>query len=364
MLSFLTYGPESLYKVLSGNQTNNVGVRDFFLESTKAPVRLYYPALKPTNPEPVRIFRDPTKFVDGYLWSFSKNRPWLYATVSTFVSLLRFVIPLRYLQIPEVSRDAKPEGQNLPLVVYSHGLTGTGEENTMLLASVAAHGFVVASVHHTDASSCYVRTGDGREIWYEHPDPQNYSIRFREDQLDHRVQEMMDVTKVLLSHSDFRGHIDDSQVVSCGFSYGGATAALATVRHPEQFSACVVIDGWFHLDLYGVKTYFPLDIMKERKLPVPTFFLNCSQFMKWKTGTKAKELAATSPTHRHKVYGSKTNHMLFVDLASWVPHLLSSQVKSYITYAQGEESAELTEEYITDIIKWLLLQTKANQAQL
>jgi len=363
MSSFLAYGPKSLYKA-SGNKTNNVAVRDFFLESTKAPIRLYYPAEKPENPEPVRFFRDATKFVDGYLWTFSQNRPWLHATVSSLVSLFRFGIPLRYVEIPDVCRNAKPEGQKLPLVIFSHGLTGTGEENTMLLASIAAHGFVVASIHHTDSSSCYVQTGDGTEIWYEHPDTQNYSIRFREDQLDHRVKEMMDVRKVLLTHSDFSERIDKSQVVASGFSYGGATATLATVRYPEKFSACVAIDGWFHIDMYGVNTYFPLDVMKEKKLPVPTFFLNCAQFMELKTGPISKQLAATDSKHRHKVYGSKTSHMLFIDLASWIPQLISRQVKSYIAYAQGEESAELTEEYITDIIKWLILNTKTNHVQL
>lgn len=364
MLSFLGYGPASLYKAVSGGEINYVGVKDFNLETTKAPIRLYYPAIKPETPEPVRTFRDATKFVDGYMWTFSRNRPWLYGALSTFVSLSRFVIPLRYLEIPNASRNAKPEGENLPLVIFTHGLTGTGEENTMLLASIAAHGFVVASIHHTDGSSCFVRTSDGEEIWYVHPNPVDYSIRFREDQLDHRVKEIMEVRKVMLKHPDFKERIDGSQVVASGFSYGGATAALATVRYPKAFSTSVIIDGWFHIDMYGVNSYFPLDVMKEKKLPVPAFFLNSAAFMEYKTGPMAKQLAAGSPKHRHKVYGRSSMHMLFIDMASWVPALIWNQVKSLIVKTQGEDSVALTAEYITDIIKWLILNTKSEEAKM
>jgi len=364
MSSVLAYGPPSLYKALPNSKINHVGVKDFYLETTKAPIRLYYPAIKPENPEPVRTFRDATKFVDGFMWVLNRTRPWLHGALSTFISLLRLLIPIRYLEIPNASRNAQPEGENLPLVIFSHGLTGTGEANTMLLASIAAHGFVVASIHHTDGSSCFVRTGDGEEIWYAHPDPANYSIRFREDQLNHRVKEMIDVRTVMLKHPDFAERIDDSQVVACGFSYGGATVALATVRHPEDFSASVIIDGWFHIKMHNVNTYFPLDVMKEKRLPVPTFLLNGAAFMEWKTGPMAKQLAAGSPKHRHKVYGSNSTHMLFVDMASWVPPLLRNQVDYLLAKVQGENSVALTKEYITDIIKWLVLKTKGEEAQL
>jgi len=128
-------------------------------------------------------------------------------------------------------------------MIFSHGLTGTGEENTMLLASIASHGFVVVSIHHTDGSSCVVRDVNGKEIWYNHPDPNSYTIGFRERQLNHRVKEMMEAKKMILSY--FGQRIDDAKVVSSGFSFGGATAALATVRHPCDFAACLVIDGWF-----------------------------------------------------------------------------------------------------------------------
>jgi len=40
--------------------------------------------------------------------------------------------------------------------LFSHGLTGTGEENTILCMEWAKHGYIVVSVHHTDGSSCCV----------------------------------------------------------------------------------------------------------------------------------------------------------------------------------------------------------------
>ena len=37
---------------------------------------------------------------------------------------------------------------------FSHGLTGTGEENSIFCASLARRGYVGASIHHRDGSTC------------------------------------------------------------------------------------------------------------------------------------------------------------------------------------------------------------------
>jgi hypothetical protein len=45
-------------------------------------------------------------------------------------------------------------GQGGRLVLFSHGLTGTGEENSIFCASLARGGYVGASIHHRDGSTC------------------------------------------------------------------------------------------------------------------------------------------------------------------------------------------------------------------
>jgi len=357
----LAFTPASLTNV-SRSKVHYVGVKDIFLETTKAPVRVYYPAIKPANPEPVYIFRGSTNFVKGYMWSFTPGRPWLYGALSTFTSLFTFAIPMRYAEIPSASRNATPVGEKLPLVIFSHGLTGTGEENSMLLASIASHGFVVASVHHTDGSSCVVTDGDGQDLWYKHPDPENYSINFREAQLNHRVKEVMAAKTMVLNHSELGSLIDDTNIFASGFSYGAATAVLATVRNPKDFVACVAIDGWFLIEAWGVNSEFPLDVIKSESLPVPTFFLNSSSFMKNGNGVIAKRMADASVNHRHEVYGAGSTHMLFVDLKSWFPGFMWSQVKKL--KMQGEESEPLTEKFTSDIIKWLMARANGKQSQL
>jgi len=355
----LAFSPAALTYVTASN-VHYVGVKDIFLETNKAPIRVYYPATKPENPEPVKIFRDATNFVKGYMWSFTPGRPFLYGAISLFTSLSTFAIPTRYAELPTTSRNATPVGEKLPLVIFSHGLTGTGEENSMLLASIASHGFVVASIHHTDGSSCVVTDGAGQVLWYKHPDPENYSINFREEQLNHRVKEMMDVKIMMLNHSELGSRIDDTNIFACGFSYGAATAVLATVRNPKDFVACVAIDGWFLIQAYEVNTEFPLDVIKAESLPVPTFFLNSSSFMKNGNGVIAKRMAEASVNHRHEVYGTGSTHMLFVDLKSWFPGFMWNQLKKL--KMQGEESEPLTEKFTSDIIKWLMLRSNGEPA--
>jgi len=93
--------------------------------------------------------------LEGYLHTF------LFPVLPTIildaiyfvVSIVAWMQPLAWLSIPHCFNDLPPlpfseKGTKLPLVVWSHGLTGTGEEHSMLAASLALRGNVVALTHH------------------------------------------------------------------------------------------------------------------------------------------------------------------------------------------------------------------------
>ena len=76
----------------------------------------------------------------------------------------------RRVEAGEVCDEKKEEGDDVDvddgmkkqtLVLFSHGLTGTGEENSIFCAALAKRGYVVAWIHHRNRSSNQAPLHDG-----------------------------------------------------------------------------------------------------------------------------------------------------------------------------------------------------------
>ncbi|KAL3794959.1 hypothetical protein ACHAW5_009940 [Stephanodiscus triporus] len=180
-------------------------------------------------------------------------------------------------------------GRGCRLVLFSHGLTGTGEENSIFCASLARRGYVVASIHHRDGSSCrapsHVVGGDC--TYYAHvPAGDDYDPRYRLRQVHVRAGEFLKVRSWLVGgggggDSAHDGDDDDDAgrhrrivldqirphlandgcggTIAAGFSYGATTAALAATLEPDKFRCAVLLDPWLHVDYSsrGVEFDFP-----------------------------------------------------------------------------------------------------------
>ena len=77
-----------------------------------------------------------------------------------------------------------------------------------------------------------------------------------------REQELYEMKQYILYSNEFnsavRNVIDDQEVFIAGFSYGAATSSLSVVTHPDDYKACILLDGWFHVDPSGTGGYdFP-----------------------------------------------------------------------------------------------------------
>lgn len=144
----------------------------------------------------------------------------------------------------------------LPMVIFSHGIGGTGFEYTVLIEDLVSHGYVVASIEHTYTAGA-VWFPDGR-IVAQHKD----SLRAGLSQPE-RMQWMMkgeskgiedgaaDVRFVLdrlaqINHDKqqfgLAGTIDLTRVAAMGHS-GGAEFAARACQQDARIKACVDLDG-------------------------------------------------------------------------------------------------------------------------
>ena len=256
-----------------------VGVIDVPHSASHVPLRLFYPCEEKGNSAPVFV-RGLSYFVQGYLHTFAlRNTSTIYPFFASLISIVCWLLyplhvwfPILSLKVPNSSKDApfKSHGGKIPLVVFSHGLTGTSEEQALMLARWVETGCVVACCHHNDGSSSRVPLADGSSIWYDHgPAKDNYDKNFRPKQIDKRCAELFGTTEFLLLSSEaycnkyktlsannlesildnIRDAIDPECVIAAGYSYGAATAALTATTHHGIYTSCLLLDGWFYVDM-------------------------------------------------------------------------------------------------------------------
>jgi platelet-activating factor acetylhydrolase len=329
-----------------------VGMRFFRATSEHPPIRLFYPATTTKNPQneqprPIRWFSNPDflSFLSGYLHlSIARQDTKLFRWfVLPLVHCVSLFIPMRRLRIHGVFANAPPllcdDKQQLkrPVIIFSHGLTGTGQENAVLCSAWAKQGFVVAAIHHTDGSSCYVQLADNTEKYYEHgPSMANYDRTFRPRQVQHRAREMLQTLQFLQSKDcpvDIREIIDTKRTVAAGFSFGAATVAqtLVTTMDTTLFCAALFLDGWFHIDVSesaGIEFHFPEEAFQkfsEKGIPVPSLFINSQQFQNYsKLFDATKRLAGAD--HSQVIVIPNTGHQNFCEGIFWIHSWLLKKV--------------------------------------
>lgn len=345
---------------------NVVGVIDFKTPNNKIPCRIYYPAAITRNIGKSVAGADSranvgwfvhsfAHFIEGYMHFLLPN--WKHSSILVqFISgiawLLSWIIPHANAHLPQCERNAKPASSSstsfgfdkgYPLILYSHGLTGSGEEHGLMFTHWAQRGYVVASLQHCDGSSCRVLREDGAHIYYDWPDMKQYDPTFRPNQVERREAELQELRAYILGNNaedsgsdvtteskgsdtsllltELRDHIDPSNIVVAGFSYGAATAALSVAKHPTDYKACMLLDGWFFIELTGHMFEFPAEA-HEIGLSVPALFLGSEQFANY---TKLAEATSRLAAHNSHPKGSvlyvleNSRHQNFTDIGFWLP---------------------------------------------
>lgn len=154
------------------------------------------------------------------------------------------------------------EPSKLPIVVYSHGLTGSAEIYSYQTMSLAANGYLVMSITHSDRSAIGVKRKDGSFIEYDNniiklsmkKDTYTESVQERRKQTDYRANELLAAITALMKLNkenipeleklgvSFVGQMNLADMSAMGHSFGGATVIHACNKKPEYFSRCIAHD--------------------------------------------------------------------------------------------------------------------------
>ena len=185
-------------KYLPASTHDVVGIRDLRNPKTGSNVRVFYPSSLLSVESPPKIFRKGLPYLaSGYLDVFLNAMK--VGFLRPIFDLLLFIplsfAPLNLISLPFCSMDAPLAASSapLPLLVWSHGLTGTGDEHGLMATALAMRGYVVALVHHSDGSSALVDIESKASFtnkYFLAPDFKNYDTSFRQRQIGIRVSEV------------------------------------------------------------------------------------------------------------------------------------------------------------------------------
>ncbi len=201
----------------------------FLADGTKREllVRFWYPA---SLSQPCQ----PAEYTSPKIWSY-------------FSQLVE--IPLPEVKTNSCLNAPVTDGLH-PVVVFTHGYTGTFTDYTFIFEDLASRGYVVASVAHTYETTA-VEFPDGRFIESVLGSHFVNTLRGDEQTLSFAVLVRLEDLKFVVNElerqnvrtdSPFAGKLDLSRLAIAGHSLGGLTAILGIDQEP-RFKAAVIIDG-------------------------------------------------------------------------------------------------------------------------
>ena len=201
-------------------------------------VQVWYPTDAP-NGQPMPYLLNADKRIDA-----------LANQLNMWSSLIEHMGEVRTNSYANAPLKARGDGAALPLLVFSHGLGGTRNQNAVQAEHLASHGYVVMSTDHAydsyltifeDGTTAGFRSGADGDL-----SPEAFWA-FRTPQLQTRtadVRFMLDYVARLQKGGDrFWQQVDATHVGVFGHSYGGATSIMAATED-TRIKAVIALDGW------------------------------------------------------------------------------------------------------------------------
>ncbi|KAL4443328.1 hypothetical protein ABPG75_011065 [Micractinium tetrahymenae] len=184
----------------------------------------------------------------------------------------------------------------LPLVVFSHGLGGHRFLYSAICAELASQGYCVLAVEHADGSASAALKPGGEWMLYQglgNEEAQVAKTRVRVQEMKAALSMMQALHRgdalpglKLTDGKDpalfLKGRLDLRCVAAAGHSYGGATCTALVAEDP-RFACAVALDPWWYAvfpesaALRRFQTRTPLLVMGSHDWNVPNAYgqLNC-----------------------------------------------------------------------------------------
>ena len=198
--------------------------------------QVWYPAVRQTDLETLPYLDNPERRI---------------SMVSYQSGLPKFMVAHMARVMTNARLDA-PFDESLgvrPLVLFSHGLSGMKNQNSIQAETLASHGFVVVSVDHA-FDAFMTLFADGSVADYRSADTENRQgddfWAFRLPQLQTRTADLrfvLDEIERRQVSDDFWRSVRITDVGAFGHSFGGATALMAAVED-SRIERSLALDGW------------------------------------------------------------------------------------------------------------------------
>ena len=205
-----------------------------------------------------------------------------------------------------------------PVLIFSHGITGSRHLHQVLFEYLASHGYVVFAPDHSFDCNLTIfpdgRIADYRSEITGHPD----SVLIREKQILTRALDIGFIIDQIekidngIIDSRLNGKLNLDKIALGGHSYGGATAVFAS-SSDRRIKACLVLDSWIN----------PLpDSVISKGLGIPFLFMGRPHWDDSDYPTNYKkldELMARSSNDKYHLHIKKTLHLDYTDIPLMSP---------------------------------------------
>jgi len=269
----------------------------------------------------------PTKAVSGEKYPYMDNPGKRIGPLSEQLELPIFMIR----HIKEIRTNSilnapiHPDVDNLPVIVFSHGLGGMKAQNTAHIEELVSQGyFVIAPDHPFDANITIFDDGtlaDYRSGITFLQAKRGKAIKLTEkDFWDFRLPQINTRTadiQYLLDELEVRngvvqspwGAMDLDRIGIFGHSYGGATSVMVSYID-KRIDACISLDGW--------NVPIPQNVVDDG-LNVPLLYIGRPEWDTTLNYEKLDTLIARSSTVAEKLILDGTKHFDYSDTPYFSP---------------------------------------------
>jgi dienelactone hydrolase len=173
----------------------------------------------------------------------------------TSAAVWSYFAELTRLPLPAVTTnsclDAPVADGEHPIVVFTHGYTGTFTDYTFLVEELASRGYIVVSIDHTYEATAvefpdehFVKSLVGSHLtnsWQTDDETLSSALTVRLDDVKFVIDELQRLNTS--TGSPFAGRLDLTRLAFAGHSLGGLTAWFG-VQRDARFKAAVLLDPY------------------------------------------------------------------------------------------------------------------------